>query len=213
MQEQVSRQIVAALDGWRQFNESFAEKIFLSIYGSPTLQAAVGIPAAAPRTLRKATKSLVHKELLQRRIFEIKSQVSMGGAREAIIRSILYAGLDRRSIDERGFETARRIRQTYGEMSLSDFKKVVREQFYILLVDERAALDAIPTMLPADREVRIKAFNIVQQVLSARGEFSGDDQGRLKEVSRLFGLDEEEGDALANRRPTVRRPIAVVRPS
>jgi hypothetical protein len=213
MQEQISRQIVAALEGWQQLSESFAEKTFLSLYGSPTLQAAAGIPAEGFGTLRRATKSLLHKELLQRRIAEIKSQVSVGGVREAVIRSILYAGLDRRSIDERGFETARRIREAYGEMSLSDFKKLVREQFYILLIDEKAAVDAISTMLPADRETRIKAINIVQQVLASRGEFSVEDQRRLKQVSRLFGLDEEAGEALARRRPVAKRPIAIVRPS
>jgi hypothetical protein len=213
MQEQISRQIVAALEGWQQLSESFAEKTFLSLYGSPTLQAAAGIPAEGSGPLRRATKSLLHKELLQRRIAEIKSQVSVGGVREAVIRSMLYAGLDRRSIDERGFETARRIREAYGEMSLSDFKKLVREQFYILLIDEKAAVDAIPTMLPADRGTRIEAINIVQRVLASRGEFSVEDQRRLKQVSRLFGLDEEAGDALARRRPVAKRPIAIVRPS
>jgi pimeloyl-ACP methyl ester carboxylesterase len=213
MQEQMSRQIVATLDGWQQLNETFAEKAFLSLYGSPTLQAAVGIPAEGTGRLRRATKSLLHNELLQRRISEIKSQVSVGGVREAVIRSMLYAGLDRRSIDERGFETARRIRKAYGEMSLSDLKKLLREQFYILLIDEKAAVDAIPTMLPADRETRIKAFNIVHQVLSSRGELSAEDRRRLKEVTRLFGLEEEDGDAVASRRPAAKRPIAIVRPS
>jgi hypothetical protein len=211
MQEQFSRQIVAALEGWQQLNESFAEKAFLSLYGAPTLQAAVGIPADGSRTSRKATKSLLHKELLQRRIAEIKSRVAIGGPREAIIRAIIYAGLDRRSIDERGFETARRIREAYGEMSLSDFKNLVREQFYILLIDEKAAVDAIPAMLPADRETRVKAFDIVRQVLGARGEFSAEDQRRLKEVSRLFGLNEEEISSFAKRRHDVKRPIAIVR--
>jgi pimeloyl-ACP methyl ester carboxylesterase len=210
MQEQVSRQIVDTLERWRQFSESLSEQAFLSVYGLPTLQAAVGLPAAGSGAVRRTTKSLAHKELLQRRISEIKSQISVGGTREAIIRAILYAGLDRRSIDERGFETARRIRRTYGEMSLSDFKGLVREQFYILLIDEKAALDAIPTMLPADRAVRIKAFDIVQQVLGSRGDLSAEDQRRLEEVSRLFGLDEEGGNA---RRPAAKRPIAIVRPS
>jgi pimeloyl-ACP methyl ester carboxylesterase len=213
MQEQMSSQIVAALDGWQQFNESFAEKAFLSLYGSPTLQSAVGIPAEGSRPLRRATKSLLHKELLQRRISELKSQVSVGGVREAIVRSIIYAGLNRRSIDERGFEMARRIRQAYGEMSLSDFKRLVREQFYMLLLDEKAAVDAIPTMLPADQATRIKAFDIVQQVLSAKGSLSADDQKRLKEVAKLFSLDEEEGEAIRHRRPAVKRRVAIVRPS
>src|SRR3954454_218449 len=42
-QEQVSKQIVRALDSWRDTQEALSEAIFLNVYGSPALQAAVGI--------------------------------------------------------------------------------------------------------------------------------------------------------------------------
>ena len=211
LQEHVSRQIVAGLDGWRQLSESFAEQLFLSVYGSPALQAAVGISDVKPGRARRATKSVLHQELLQRKISEIKSRVSAGGLREAIIRAILYAGMHRRAIDERGFETARRIRQAHGDMSLSELKALVREQFHILLIDESAALEAIPAMLPADRDARAKAFNVVQQMLGARGDLSDVDERRLKEVSRLFGLDRDGSNSLASRYQGVKRPVVIVR--
>ena len=43
MQENASRQIVAALDAWRQASETIAERCFFAVYGSPALQAAAGI--------------------------------------------------------------------------------------------------------------------------------------------------------------------------
>ncbi|MGB9044428.1 MAG: DUF3141 domain-containing protein, partial [Pseudolabrys sp.] len=52
MQEKFSDQIVAALDGWRQASETLSERMFLAIYGSPTLQAAVGVDPAATQRLR-----------------------------------------------------------------------------------------------------------------------------------------------------------------
>ena len=61
LQENVSRQIVAALDGWRDMSEALAERTFLAIYGLPSLQAAVGIDPAATRPLRKAAKSPLHQ--------------------------------------------------------------------------------------------------------------------------------------------------------
>ena len=54
------------------------------------------------------------------------------------------------SVDERSFELARRLREEHGDMSLADFKALVREQFNILLIDKEAALAAIPSMLPPD---------------------------------------------------------------
>ena len=74
-------------------------------------------------------------------------------------------------------------------MPIADFKALVREQFYILLIDEKAALAAIPSMLPPDVETREKAFGLINQVLSSRGEFSAEDKKRMDEVSRLFGLE------------------------
>ena len=68
LQENVSRQIVAALDGWRDMSEALAERTFLAIYGLRSLQAAVGIDPAATRPLRKAAEILLHHELLQKRI-------------------------------------------------------------------------------------------------------------------------------------------------
>ena len=69
-QEDASRQIVAALDAWRDMSETFAERTFMTVYGSPALQAAVGIDPSGTRPLRKAPRNLLHQELLQRRIAE-----------------------------------------------------------------------------------------------------------------------------------------------
>jgi hypothetical protein len=190
LQENASRQIVAALDAWRDMTETLAERTFLAVYGLPTLQAAVGVDPAATRPLRKAAKSPLHRELLQARIAELKSRVSVGGVREAVIRGMLYVGMARAGVDERGFEAVRRIRRTHGDIPLSVFKALVREQFNMLLIDTDAALAAIPSMLPPDAEIRREAFGLIRQALGAIGEFSAEDKKRLDAVARLFGLDE-----------------------
>jgi hypothetical protein len=190
MQENASRQIVAALDAWRQASETFAERCFFAVYGSPTLQAAAGIDPAGTRPLRKAGKSPLHHELLQKRIAELKSRIPVGGLREAIIRALLYVGTGRAAVDERGFEALRRIRRAHGDMPLSAFKALVREQFYLLVLDTEAALAALPSMLPDNGEVRRKAFDLVKQVMSARGPLSDEDNKRMQRVAGAFGLDE-----------------------
>ncbi len=200
MQENMSRHIVAALDRWREFNEALAERTFLTLYGSPMLQAAVGIDQASKRPLRKASKNLMHQDLLQRRIAEVKSRISTGGLREATIRGLLHAGMGRAAVDERGFEAVRRIRRSYGDVPLSVFKALVREQSNMLLVDPEAALAAIPAMLPPDAETRLKAFELIKTVLGARGEITAEDTRRMAEVARLFGVETEDG-------PTPLRPF------
>jgi hypothetical protein len=165
--------------------------MFLTIYGLPSLQSAVGVDPAATRPLRKAAKSPLHHELLQKRIAELKARIPVGGLREAVIRGLLYAGMSRAAVDERGFELTRRIRQTHGDMPLSEFKALVREQFNMLLIDQDAALHAIPGMLPSEAETRHEALDLIKQVLGARGEMSPEDDKRMSEVARLFGMDKE----------------------
>jgi pimeloyl-ACP methyl ester carboxylesterase len=189
LQETASRQIVAALDAWRDATEALAERTFLAVYGLPSLQAAVGVEPSTTQPLRKAAKSSLHRELLQTRIAELKSRIPVGGVREAVVRALIYAGLGRASVDERGFETVRRLRRAHGDIPLSDFKALVREQFNMLLVDEKAALAAIASMLPPDAQTRAAAFELVGQALGARGAFSAEDQRRMTEVARLFGVD------------------------
>ena len=133
IQEIASRQIVAALDAWRDFSETLAERTFLAVYGSPALQAAAGIDPATTRPLRKAPKDPMHQELLQTRITELKSRIPVGGLREALVRSLLYVGMTRAAVDERGFEAVRRIRRDNSEIPLSAFKALVREQFHMLI--------------------------------------------------------------------------------
>jgi hypothetical protein len=190
LQETVSSQIVAGLNAWRDTIESLAERTFLTIYGSPPLQAAVGVDPASTRPLRKPGKHPLYDELLQKRIAELKSRIPVGGLREAVIRAVLYVGLARVAVDERGFEIVRRIRGTHGDMPLSAFKELVREQFYILLIDMEAALAVLPSMLPADADARRQALDLVKQIMSACGPLSDEDNERMRRVARAFGVDE-----------------------
>ena len=202
LQDNASRSIVAALDAWRDASEVFVERMFFGVYGSPALQAAVGVNPASTQPSRRAVKSQLHQELMQTRIAELKGRVPLGGLREATIRGLLFVGMARSAIDERGFEAVRRIREAESDVPLSAFKAMVREQFYMLLLDTEGALAAIPSMLPSDSRSRLKAFDLIKEVLGAGGSLSQQDRERLQQIGRLFGVDERllDQDAAARRR-------------
>jgi pimeloyl-ACP methyl ester carboxylesterase len=190
MQENMSRQIVAGLDAWRVAAEDFSERVFGAIYGSKPFQVAMGINPANDKSLRRPAKSALHRELINKRIAELKARISTGGLREATIRALIFAGMGRAAVDERGFEALRRIREKYTNITLTEFKAIVREQFYMLLLDTEGALSAIPSMLPPEPETRQKALELINQVLSARGELSADDRERLQRIRRIFGTED-----------------------
>jgi hypothetical protein len=189
LQEAMSEQIVAMLDSWRDARDTSAERTFFSVYGSPALRAIAGIEPTAESTLRKSGRSRLHDELLQARIVDLKSKIPAGGLRAAVIRALLYAGMVRGAVDERGFEMVRRIRRSQHDMPLAEFKTLVREQYQMLLIDPDAALAAVPAMMPPQPETRQMALALLKQVLAARGEISGEVAERLQRVARLFEVD------------------------
>jgi hypothetical protein len=191
-QERISNQIVSSLDQWRDQQEALSEAMFLAIYGSPALQAAVGVdPQSTPSRRREMDGR--HRERLEARIAELKSKIGSGGLREAGLRALLYIGSARGMVDERSLEALRRLRlaDDSARMTLAEFKMLVREQFFMLLLDRQAALAAIPKLLPESMDERRRAFSVIQGVLSASAEISGEVANRLKQVAALFALDGE----------------------
>jgi pimeloyl-ACP methyl ester carboxylesterase len=190
LQEKLSTQITRSLDQWRDSQEALSEAMFLAIYGSPALQSAVGVdPRSTPSHYREMDPA--HRALLLARIAEIKSKIATGGLREAGMRALLYVGSARGMVDERSLEALRRLRQAdeSARITLAEFKMLVREQFFMLLLDQKAALAAIPKLLPANMDDRRRVFAAIQEVLSASAGISGEVAQRLAQVSDLFGID------------------------
>jgi hypothetical protein len=138
---------------------------------------------------KKGGQDLLHYELVEKRIADLRSRIPSGGLREAIVRSLLYAGMDRAAVDERGFEALRRIRRSQSDVPLSVFKATVREQFDMLSIDSESAVAAIPAMLPPDAATKQKAFDLICEVLGARGSHSSEDLKRIRRIGSLYGLD------------------------
>ncbi|TFV36287.1 DUF3141 domain-containing protein [Bradyrhizobium frederickii] len=192
-QEQMSKQIVHVLDSWRDSQEALSEAIFLNVYGSPLLQAAVGVdPTSEPS--RRREMSPEHRAMLKQRIAELKAKIGEGGLREAALRALLYVGSARGMVDERSIEALRQVRREHGgaRLTLAEFKTLVREQFFMLLLDRDATLAAIPKLLPDDLNQRRAAFAAIREVLSASEAISGERADRLKRIADLFGVDSGE---------------------
>jgi pimeloyl-ACP methyl ester carboxylesterase len=187
-QETASKSIVNVLDKCRDAQEALSESLFLSIYGSPALQAAVGIKPDADVS-PKPEMSPEHRKRLEARIAELKSQIGKGGLRECVIRGLLYVGMARGMVDERSLEALRRARadDTASRLTLAQFKTMVREQFFMLLLEPEASLAAIPKLLPASEDQCREGLAVIRSVLSASAQISGETATRFDRVTQLFG--------------------------
>ncbi|MFZ1643463.1 MAG: DUF3141 domain-containing protein [Candidatus Contendobacter sp.] len=192
VQAMISDGIIAALDGWRDLRDRSVEQLFLAIYSAPLLQALVGLRASGEPPRRHPGVEPERLAFIQQRIAELKARLAEGGLPEAAIRSLVYIGMAEPGIDERAFEVLRQMRAAgQGEgMTLEEFKQMLREQFFALLLDRDAALAAIPKMLPADAAVRAEALARIRQVVSAVGEPTGERAERLARIETLFQTGE-----------------------
>ena len=127
------------------------------------------------------------------RIAELRSQIGYGGLRECVIRGLLYVGMARGMADERSLEALRRVRagDAGSRLTLAQFKTIVREQFFMLLLEPEASLAAIPKLLPASEAERRAGLDAIRGVLSASGKISGETARRFDRVTQLFGLTAE----------------------
>ncbi|MBL8445472.1 MAG: DUF3141 domain-containing protein, partial [Zoogloeaceae bacterium] len=186
VQAAVSNGIVAALDSWRVVRDSALEQMFLATYGSPLLQAMVGLNPTEESPRRRPGLEHERAAFIKQRIGEIKAGVASGGLPEATIRSLVYIGMAGSGVDERSFNVLRRIRDENHGMTLQDFKHILREQYFALLLDSKAALAAIPAMLPADPVACADALEKIRRTVNARGEITKEQSTRLAEIEKLF---------------------------
>ncbi len=206
----ISEGIVNALDGWRDLRDRSLEQIFLATYSAPWLQAMVGIRGSEEPPRRHPGVEPERLAFVQQRIAELQTRLTEGGLREAAIRSMVYVGMAGPGVDERAFEMLRQVRAENSGLTLEEFKRVLREQYFSLLLDQDGALAAIPRMLPADTDACAKMLTAIRKVVSAAGKVSGERAERLAQIEGLF---RPPGEEVGTRRSKPERPPRPVRVS
>jgi hypothetical protein len=83
----------------------------------------------------------------------------------------------------------REIRDAAQRSTLAEFRAMVRDQAFMLLLDPEAAFAALPALIP-DTKSRRRTVAAVRQVLSASGEITGEVAERLQRIARLLDVDD-----------------------
>ena len=183
-----SDQLVAGLNAMRDLRDSNTEKMFMDIYGQPLLQAAVGLYGDAHVHRRRPGAEPEHRRFIEQRQEELREKIAKGSAHEAVMRSLIYVLGGAPATDERNFK---RLRASRAELEpgieLSDFKNLVREQFFILKLDREQALNSLPDLLSGQSNDDIDGhISHLEHVLAASGELSEHTAERFAQVKALF---------------------------
>ncbi len=112
--------------------------------------------------------------------------MDQGGPVEAAVRAHIYIAMGQKAIDARAFEVLRRVLKTHPDIALAHYKAIVRQQWAMLSIDQQAALQALPRLVPADADERRQLFDAMEAVITAAGELDGEARRRFDEIKVLF---------------------------
>jgi len=198
LERRLSAEIETALNGYQDARDRLMEMVFLATYGSPWLQSLAGIdPSRTPR--QRPGDSAEQVAFVRRRIAELKAHTTAGGPREGAIRAMIYCGMTDPTFDERAFAVLRNIRDEQGsDVTVAEFKDIVREQYYMLLLDEAGALAAIPELIGRQSDMAQTLAPYIRRVLTARGPMSPEREARL---ARVMALMNGQAEALGAGKP------------
>ena len=151
-------------------------------YGSPIVQAMVGLKASDASARRRPGEDAAHRTFVASGSEELRGVSPKGGHARRPPRASLHSHAGR-WVDERGFNLLRRMREEAGEgLHSAAFKKLVREQFLMLLLDERRAVDAIPAMLVRDPDLASHMTSNLHRIIGVVGLRTSQAKARLEEA-------------------------------
>ncbi len=184
LEKSASSWIVTNLEIFAKMRGAIMETAFLDLYGSPLLQAAVGMKGD-PTKVRRVSGDGGEVTITQA---ETRADMTRGGLLEAGLRALLYV-MRGGSADERQFNALEALRNTAPEneqVPLSQVKEIIRRQAALLRLDEKEAVAAIAQILPNDPGGRARAVSAIYEAISAAGEPEASEAIRFEEISRLF---------------------------
>jgi hypothetical protein len=183
--------VSAGLAAFGAARDAMTEQMFHLTYGSPFLQALVGLDPKGVEDARRPEREALREQAKSKRREELEKLFEEGGAAEAALRSIIYIRRGEGGADERSFAVLKELHDTQPPgrpRSMAQLKKALGEQSLLLRIDEARAVAAIPKLLPADRDERRRTLRAVERLASAQGQLSPEGERRLTQIVKLFAV-------------------------
>jgi uncharacterized protein DUF3141 len=181
--------ITTSLQSWGAVRDAMTEAAFLTAYGSPLLQAMVGLKAdpnyVPPRIARDLERDSAAAELHS----ELQQRFDVGGADEGALRALVYIRSASGAADERGYrllKSVRTSRKANKRLTLDQFREMLREQFQLVRMDEERAVKALPKLIRPGEPESDAALEALRQLIVAPGALKKEEKARAARVEKLL---------------------------
>jgi hypothetical protein len=185
LEHTISKQIVGALNYYRDLRDAWVEQMVKLAYGPLGLGAF--FPAEPPL---EAQAEKTAAERWKAQVAALQGKFDDGGFPEAVARMLIAVIKRRGAIDRRSFLIAREISEHRGDLpalSEAELHSLIAEQALLMQFDPEAALEALPRLVPleADRE---RAVAIVARVMMVEPDLSDPESPPAKAVQKYLDL-------------------------
>jgi len=203
VEKSLATSISSTLSALGQARDAMMEQVFHATYGSPLMQALVGLDPQGTEDERRAEREQLREQERDKRRAELESRFEEGGAAEAALRALIYIRRGDGGADERSFAVLKGMHEaqpTSRPHSMTQLKEALREQSLLIRMDEERAVAAIPKLLPSDKAERARIWRAVQRLAHAQGKVSGEVVRRLARIEKLLAfptapVDKEHANA------------------
>jgi len=186
LEKQVSQQVTAALDLYRDVRDGMVEQMFFAFYGSPAVQGMLGVNTG--EKVRKPPGTTPEERADQKaRLDACAAKLSSGGFEEALARAVLYIVAAERALDERCATALGNAFRELTDLSVEAFKALVRDQFFVLLLERGRAVDALASLVP-EPDDRKALLQRVSAIVGAGGPPTPAERERIERLQRLLAV-------------------------
>lgn len=193
LQSQLSDRVTAALDAYRVTRDQMSEQMFFGFYGSPFVQALLGLNGSTEIRPPLGTSP----ETLAARRAQTAAYAAMlktGGFDEALTRAVLYVLSAERMLDQRCALALNVARQKLMHLSLAQFKVLVRDQSFVLRLERDGAIEALASLVTST-DARTELLQQVRAIVGAGDPPNAAERDRLARLSQVLAVPIEKPPA------------------
>jgi hypothetical protein len=186
MERDMSQTIEDRLNGYRDVRDDLYRGIFKALYGPLGLAPLFpGKKAQIMAEQNEAQEAAIHAE-----VERLKNNMDKGGFNEALIRLIMASMIHIGAIDYRSRLIGKQIRERLGSEKVDRqvLRKTVREQYFMLLIDEDRAIASLAKLLPTKKE-REEAVKLTMEIMMISEAEVDPNSSLAVKVAKALGLD------------------------
>jgi len=186
MERDMAQTIEDRLNGYRDVRDDIYRNMFKAMYGP--LGLAPFFPGKKAQIMEEENQeqeAAIHAE-----IERLKNEMDKGGFDEALIRLIMASMIHIGAIDYRSSLIIKQIEKRHLEKEIKPeiARRMIWEQYFMLIIDENRAIASLAKLLPT-REERETAVKLTMEIMMISDAQITPDSRLAAKVAKALGLD------------------------